>query len=108
MGHVHVMDNKGGIIVVANEKNKLIHTRTITKWRVCIDYRRLNKETRKDHFMLSFMDQMLERLVRQAFYHFLNGYSMCLHTRGCLSGCLMCRRPSKGACFPYVTLGCGR
>jgi len=30
---------------------------------MCIDYRKLNQATRKDHFRLPFMDQMLERLV---------------------------------------------
>jgi len=47
----------------------------VTGWRMCIDYRRLNQATRKDHFPLPFMDQMLERLAGQAFYCFLDGYS---------------------------------
>jgi len=54
---------KGGMIVIRNEKNDLIPTRTITGWRMCIDYRKLNEATRKDHFPLPFMDQMLERLA---------------------------------------------
>ena len=61
--------------VVKNEKNELIPTRTVTGWRMCIDYRRLNQATRKDHFPLPFMDQMLERLSGQAYYCFLDGYS---------------------------------
>ena len=61
--------------MVANEKNELIPTRTVTGWRMCIDYRRLNTATRKDHFLLPFMDQMIERLAGQAFYCFLDGYS---------------------------------
>jgi len=40
-----------------------------------IDYRKLNQATRKDHFPLSFIDQMLERLARKAYYCFLDGYS---------------------------------
>jgi len=72
---VHVVPKKGGMTVVANDKNELIPTRTITGWRMCIDYRRLNQATRKDHFPLPFMDQMLERLAGQAFYCFLDGYS---------------------------------
>jgi hypothetical protein len=36
--------------VVRNEKNELIPQRTITGWRMCIDYRKLNKATKKDHF----------------------------------------------------------
>jgi len=72
---VHVVPKKGGMTVVVNEKNELIPTCTVTNWKMCIDYRRLNTVTRKDHFSLPFMDQMIERLVRQAFYCFLDGYS---------------------------------
>ncbi|KAD0228464.1 hypothetical protein E3N88_44576 [Mikania micrantha] len=61
--------------VVTNEKNELIPTRTVTGWRVCIDYRKLNDATRKDHFPLPFIDHMLERLSGQQFYCFLDGYS---------------------------------
>nr|GFB98298.1 DNA-directed DNA polymerase [Tanacetum cinerariifolium] len=50
-------------------------TRLVTGWRVCIDYRKLNDATRKDHFPLSFMDQMLERLAGNEFYCFLDGFS---------------------------------
>nr|GEW40685.1 reverse transcriptase domain-containing protein [Tanacetum cinerariifolium] len=39
------------------------------------DYRKLNDATRKDHFSLPFMDQMLERLARNEFYCFLDGFS---------------------------------
>jgi len=41
---------------------------------MCIDYRKLNDATRKDHFPLPFMDQMPERLAGQSFYCFLDGY----------------------------------
>jgi len=75
VSHVPVVPKKGGMTVMANEKNELIPTRTVTGWRMCIDYRRLNTATRKDHFPLPFMDQMIERLVGQAFYYFLDGYS---------------------------------
>ncbi|XP_073221275.1 uncharacterized protein [Cicer arietinum] len=44
-------------------------------WRVCIDYMRLNSATRKDHFPLPFIDQMLERLAGHEYYCFLDGYS---------------------------------
>nr|GEV31898.1 reverse transcriptase domain-containing protein [Tanacetum cinerariifolium] len=66
---------KGGMTVVANEINELILTRLVTGWRVCIDYRKLNDATRKDHFPLPFMDQMLERLAENEFYCFLDGFS---------------------------------
>ncbi|GJZ02660.1 reverse transcriptase domain-containing protein [Tanacetum coccineum] len=42
---------------------------------VCIDYRKLNDATRKDHFPLPFMDQMLERLAGNEYYCFLDGFS---------------------------------
>nr|GFA72428.1 reverse transcriptase domain-containing protein [Tanacetum cinerariifolium] len=60
--------------VVANENNELIPTRLVTGWRVCIDYRKLNDATRKDHFPLPFMDQILERLAGDEFYCFLDGF----------------------------------
>ncbi|XP_016206626.1 uncharacterized protein LOC107647002 [Arachis ipaensis] len=72
---VQVVPKKGGMTVIKNEKNELIPTRTVTGWRMCIDYRRLNTTTRKDHFPLPFIDQMLERLAGHSFYCFLDGYS---------------------------------
>ncbi|GJS91696.1 reverse transcriptase domain-containing protein [Tanacetum coccineum] len=72
---IHYVPNKGGMTVVANEENELIPTRLVTGWRVCIDYRKLNEATRKDHFPLPFMDQMLERLAGNEFYCFLDGFS---------------------------------
>ena len=53
---VQVVPKKGGLTVVRNESNDLIPTRTITGWRICIDYRKLNKATRKDHFPLPFIN----------------------------------------------------
>nr|GEX14135.1 reverse transcriptase domain-containing protein [Tanacetum cinerariifolium] len=66
---------KGGFIIVENEENELIPTRLVTGWRVCIDYRKLNDPTRKDHFPLPFMDQMLKRLAGNKYYFFLDGFS---------------------------------
>ncbi|GJZ64775.1 reverse transcriptase domain-containing protein [Tanacetum coccineum] len=57
---VHCVPKKGGFTVVENDENELIPTRLVTGWRVCIDYRKLNEATCKDHFPLPFMDQMLE------------------------------------------------
>ena len=72
---IHVVPKKGGMTVVRNEHNELIPTRTVTGWRMCIDYRKLNKATRKDHFPLPFIDQMLERLANHSFFCYLDGYS---------------------------------
>ena len=53
---VHVVPKKGGFTVIRNENNELIPTRTVTGWRVCINYRKLNTATRNDHFPLPFID----------------------------------------------------
>jgi hypothetical protein len=42
---------------------------------MCIDYRKLNKATKKDHFLLPFIDEMLVRLANHSFFCFLDGYS---------------------------------
>nr|GEX37150.1 hypothetical protein [Tanacetum cinerariifolium] len=76
---VHCVPKKGGFTVVENEENELIPTRLVTRWRVCIDYRKLNEATHKDYFPLPFMDQMLERLAGNEYYCFLDGtFQRCL------------------------------
>nr|GEV74254.1 reverse transcriptase domain-containing protein [Tanacetum cinerariifolium] len=72
---VHCVPKKGCMTVVTNEDNKLIPTRLVTRWRIFIDYRKLNDVTRKDHFPLPFMDQMLECLAGNEYYCFLDGFS---------------------------------
>nr|GFB77475.1 reverse transcriptase domain-containing protein [Tanacetum cinerariifolium] len=72
---VHCVPKKGGFTIVENEENELIPTRLVTELRVCIDYRKLNEATRKDHFPLPFMDQMLKRLAGNEYYYFLDGFS---------------------------------
>ena len=72
---IQVVPKKSGITVVKNENNELVPTKPITGWRVCIDYRKLNTATRKDHFPLPFIDQMLERLAGHSHYCFLDGFS---------------------------------
>ena len=72
---VQVVPKKEGMMVVRNERNELIPQRTVTGWRMCIDYRMLNKATRKDHFPLPFIDDMLEWLAKHSFFCYLDGYS---------------------------------
>ena len=72
---VHVVPKKRGFIVIRNEKNELISTRTVIGWRVCIDYRKLKTATKKDHYPLPFIDQMLDKLAGHSHYCFLDGYS---------------------------------
>ena len=66
---VHCVPKKGGITVVPNDKDELIPQRILTGYRMVIDFRKLNKATRKDHYPLPFIDQMLERLSKHT--HFL-------------------------------------
>jgi hypothetical protein len=72
---IQVVPKKGGMTVIRNNKGELTSTRTVTGWRMCIDYRKLNLATRKDHFPLPFIDQMLERLANHAYFCYLDGYS---------------------------------
>nr|GEZ03554.1 reverse transcriptase domain-containing protein [Tanacetum cinerariifolium] len=65
----------GGITVVTNENDELVPTRTVMGWRVCIDYRKLNEATTKDHLPLSFMEQILQRLAENKYLCFLDGFS---------------------------------
>jgi hypothetical protein len=72
---IHVVPKKAGMTVVQNKEGELVPTRVQLGWRVCIDYRKLNTATRKDHFPLPFIDQMVERLAGHEYYYFLDGYS---------------------------------
>ena len=70
-----VVPKKSRITVVQNNKGEKVSTHLTSCWRMCIDYRKLNVVTRKDHFPLSFIDQGLERVSSHPFYYFLDGYS---------------------------------
>ena len=72
---VHMVPKKSGITVEVNDKGEEIQKRLTSRWRVCIDYQKLNKATRKDHYPLPFIDQILEKLSGQNFFCFLDGYS---------------------------------
>ena len=75
VSHVHCVPKKEGITVVPNDKDELIPQRIITGYRMVIDFRKLNKATRKDHYPLPFIDQMLDRLSKHTYFCFLDSYS---------------------------------
>ncbi|XP_027165915.1 uncharacterized protein LOC113765866 [Coffea eugenioides] len=72
---VQVVPKKAGVTVESNQEGELVPVRKPTGWRQCIDYRKLNAVTKKDHFPLPFIDQMVERLAGRAYYYFLDGFS---------------------------------
>ncbi|CAM8940836.1 unnamed protein product [Rhodiola kirilowii] len=72
---VHVVPKKTRIMVEEDAAGKMVTTRVKNGWRMCIDYRKLNAVTRKDHFPLPFIDQMLDRLAGKPFFCFLDGFS---------------------------------
>ncbi|CAM8892724.1 unnamed protein product [Rhodiola kirilowii] len=72
---VHVVPKKTGITIEENDEGKMVATRVKNGWRMCVDYRKLNAMTRKDHFPLPFIDQMLDRLAGKPFFCFLDGFS---------------------------------
>ena len=69
-----VVPKKSGLTIIKNDRGEEVPTRLQTGWRVCIDYRKLNVVTKKDHFLLLFMDQILERLAGQKYFCFLDEY----------------------------------
>jgi hypothetical protein len=75
VSHIHVVPKGAGVTVVQNKEGVLVPTRVQSGWRVYIDYRKMKIATRKDHFPLSFIDQMVERLAGHEYYCFLDGYS---------------------------------
>ena len=53
---VHVVPIKAGIILTTNDKGEELQMHLPTKWRICIDYWKLNAATKNDHFPLPFID----------------------------------------------------
>ena len=45
------------------------------KLRVCVDFRKLNAHTIKDHYPLPYTESILERLAGHEAYSFLDGFS---------------------------------
>ncbi|CAM8910620.1 unnamed protein product [Rhodiola kirilowii] len=72
---VHMVPKKSGITVEEDAEGKMVTTRVKNGWRMCIDYRKLNAVTRKDHFPLPFIDQMLDRLAGKPYFYFLDAFS---------------------------------
>ncbi|KAK1643352.1 hypothetical protein QYE76_061157 [Lolium multiflorum] len=70
VSHVHCVPKKGGMTVVPNDNDELIPQRVVVGYRMCIDYRKVNKVTKKDHYPLPFIDQMLERCMSAIFHGF--------------------------------------
>ena len=73
---IHCVPKKGGITVVSNDKDELIPQRIVAGYRMVIDFRKLNKATKKDNYPLPFIDKMLERLSKHIHFCFLDGYSI--------------------------------
>jgi hypothetical protein len=96
VSHVHRLPKKGGMIVVANAENELIPQRTITAYTMCIDYRKLNKAIRKDHYHLPFIDQMLEKLFKHSHFCYLDGYSRFFQ--------ILCERMVRRRLLVYLVL----
>ncbi|XP_057723749.1 uncharacterized protein LOC130939676 [Arachis stenosperma] len=72
---VQVVPKKSGITAVTKDDGEVVTKRVQNAWRVCIDYRRLNTATRKDHYPLPLIDQMLDRLSGKSHYCFLDGFT---------------------------------
>ena len=102
--------------MIRTENNALLPSRTVMRWRICIDYRKLNKATRKYHFPLPFLDRMLDRLVGHEYYCFLDdsGYNQITISLEdqekiaftCPYGTFAFRRMPFGLCNASCTLQC--
>jgi hypothetical protein len=68
VSYVHCVPKKGGITMVPTDENELIAQRTVTGYRMCLDFRKLNKATRKNHYLLLFIHQILERLSKHSHF----------------------------------------
>ena len=111
---VHVVIKKAGVTVMTNKKGEEIQTRLLTKWRVFIDYQKLNSATKKDDFPLPFIDQIRDRLAGLNYFCFLDGYSsynqIAIHPDDqektmftCLFGTFAFKRMPFGLCNALAT-----
>jgi hypothetical protein len=60
--------------VIKNKKNELILKEPSLVGRCALIIESLTRQQR-DHFLLPFIDEMLERLTNHSFFYFLDGYS---------------------------------
>ncbi|RDY13420.1 Retrovirus-related Pol polyprotein, partial [Mucuna pruriens] len=95
---VQVVPKKSRMTVMKNQHDEL------NNWRVCIDYRRLNQATHKDHFPLPFIDQVLEKLAGKSNYYFLDGFSGYMQIYIALK--ISTRPPSPAHLVPLRTFAC--
>lgn len=56
---------------VQNGEEEMMSIRLVIRWRVCIDYKKMNNAIIKDHYSLPFIHQFLERLAVNGIYCFL-------------------------------------
>ena len=70
---VHMVPKKTEITLEKNEQGEEVQTRLATSWRVCIYFRKLNLVTKKYHYPLPFIDQILEKNSVQEYFFFLMG-----------------------------------
>ncbi|KAK1667999.1 hypothetical protein QYE76_056158 [Lolium multiflorum] len=64
---VHCVPKKGGMTVVPNDNDELIPQRVVVGYRMCIDFRKVNKVTKKDHYPLPFIDQICMSAIFHGF-----------------------------------------
>ncbi|GKB34337.1 hypothetical protein Tco_0879279 [Tanacetum coccineum] len=80
---IHYVPKKGGITVVTNKNDEHVPTRTITGWRVYIDYRKLNEATAKIIYFQIPIDLMIKKKQHS---HVLSEHTL---IGECLSGYAM-------------------
>jgi hypothetical protein len=69
---VHCVPKRGGITIVPNENNELIPQRVVVGYRMCIDFRKVNKVTKKDHYPFTFYrSNVREIILENSFFVFL-------------------------------------
>ena len=72
---IHVVPKKTEMTTVKNDKGEMVPMRVQNGWGMCIDFYKLNEVTKKDHFPIPFLDQMVERLAEKPLFCFLDGFS---------------------------------